>query len=115
MRPSEGLADIISQSDEVITDEAKTLFADLKLISPVGDTGDFKRSWAIRVQNRSPLSIRISNSVEYADVLARGRRKLPNFYGTIQWYGSHQWPNGLSPMLAKTNKNIEKAMEGIRA
>jgi len=114
MTPTEGLDKIMADSDKVIRNEALKLFADLKKTSPT-DTENFKRSWGIKTLKRSPLSIRISNSAEYADVLARGRRKLPNFNGVIQWYGSPKWRNGLSPMLKKTNRNIEKRLGGLFA
>ena len=112
---TEALHDIVTESNTIIKVEAKKLFSNLIATSPVGDTGDFKKAWVIDTIKVKPIYIRISNSMEYADVLARGRRKLPNFKGTIQWYGSHQWYNGLAPMLLKTNAELNKRLKGVKA
>ena len=102
MLPSEALAKIEKDSEKVVDNEALKLYADLKLISPI-DTGFFKGSW--KIDHKGTMKWTISNNAEYADVLARGRRGNR---------GSKQWEHGLSPMLQKTDKEIQRGLDAIR-
>jgi len=105
MTPTEALAQIEKDQYKIVTSEVSNLFTDLKFISPV-DSGNFRHSWSMF--KTSKLSWRISNTALYADVLARGRRFVNGRYE-----GSLQWANGLSPMLQKTSKNIERRNNAI--
>jgi len=51
----------------------------------------------------------IKNSADYATILARGRRFVSN-----KWQGSLDWSNGLSPMLAKSNKDMQRKLDAIK-
>ena len=106
MLPSEALAKIEKDAEKLIDKEATTLFTDLETLG-VRDTGFFEGSW--RLTHIGVMRWRISNNAEYAIILARGRRTING-----RAYGSKLWANGLSPMLAKTDKNIQRGLDAIR-
>ncbi len=110
MTPEEGLDAIMSDSALVIKRSALALHSDLIRVAPV-DTGYFKSAW--RIEQRGAYVWRIGNNADYATVLARGRRRFTNFSGNNQMFGSTQWAEGLSPMLQKTDKEIEEALDAI--
>ena len=104
--PTEALTKIEKESEKVIASETTKLYTSLLQVSPV-DSGYFRSSWFMRKINK--LNWRISNSTSYASILAQGRRNVDG-----QFYGSIQWAGGLSPMLEKTNNNLNRRLNGIR-
>ena len=104
--PTQALTKIQKELMAIVRSEALGLNTDLIATSPT-DTGHFKASWSM--QNVTKWHWRITNRASYADVLARGRRFVNGRYE-----GSLQWQQGLSPMLAKTSKNIERRGNAIR-
>jgi len=107
MTPSEALEQIVREQEQIVKSETEFLYLDLKIISPIGETGNFRRSWT--KYKKSRLSWKIHNSANYASILARGRRFVNGRYE-----GSIQWQHGLSPMLQKTSKNIERRNNAIQ-
>ncbi len=106
MLPSLALDQIELELTNIVKSEVSDLYADLKATSP-RDTGHFSRSWSMMPTGK--MSWRITNSADYADILARGRRFVNGRYE-----GSLQWQHGLNPMLQKTNNNIERRSNAVR-
>lgn len=111
---TEDLKKLVSNSNRIVIEEAGKLYADLLATSP-RETGNFIDSWSIELKSKMPASVRISNSAEYADVLARGRRKLPDENGNLKWYGSSQWRAGITPMIKKTSYAITSRTHILKA
>jgi len=107
--PTDALSDIMKQSGRVISEESMSLFANLKMASPV-KTGMFKKSWVLQKKSIDGMKWRISNPLEYASILYDGRRVVNG-----RAYGSEQWLFGGSPMLERTNIAINAKLKRIRA
>lgn len=106
MTPSEALDAIERDLTNIVKSETSDLYSDLKTTSP-RDTGFFVGAWSMYPTGK--MSWKISNSANYADVLARGRRFVNGRYE-----GSLQWQHGLEPMLQKTSNNIERRSNAVR-
>lgn len=74
----------------------------------VWDTGHFFRSFKDPVKTGT-YDWRITNTAEYAPILARGRRPLGD-----KMAGSEKWSGGLNPMLAKLEADIIKETDKIK-
>jgi len=109
MSLSKALDDILNESEKVIASEAIGLHTDLLVLSSgaMKKTGHFNRSFDIR--RKGKMKWTISNSADYASILANGRRLVGGRY-----YGSVSWQGGLSPMLEKTNNDITRRLDKIR-
>ena len=101
--PSKALNKIMSEAMGIVKNEAFILQGNLIETSPI-DTGHFKASWQ-PLQQIGRYTWRISNTAEYATILAVGRHAP---------YGSLQWSNGLAPMLQKTSINIESRVKKVK-
>ncbi len=106
MLPSEAMRRMNNDIEKVVREESLSLYASLIAVSPV-DTGYYRSSWSFHKITK--LSFKLSNSVNYASILARGRR-----YVDGQMRGSIQWPEGLAPMLLKTNVEMKRKFDAIR-
>jgi len=109
--PSQALDKIMAQSQEIFKITTLRLYNDLKSLKVI-DTGHFRNSWGLLQISKEHYQI--SNTADYASILARGRRRFRNSHGTVQWYGSLDWYNGLSPMLAKANHNMDIQFKQIK-
>ena len=97
---------LTSEFDRELKKEHKRLvsqvvgfYSDLVKASPV-DSGEFKGAW--KLKTNSKWSWTIKNPQKYADILARGRRKVNGV-----WYGSEQWQDGLTPMIMRFERGFE--------
>ena len=105
LQPSTALEMILKESYRVINDGVDELYLDLIKSSPK-DTGQFQKSWD---KDRGYWTWTITNSMEYGENLALGRRKVNGKY-----YGSLQWENGIAPYLQTAEENIEEKLDKIR-
>lgn len=107
MTPDEAVRQLKIDTYRIISNEAHTLYTKLVQASPV-DEGTFKLAWRAPMKN-GENSWRIHNSVDYATILAGGR-----YYSLGRWYGSEQWAGGLTPMLFKTNNEIQRRLDDLK-
>lgn len=116
MTPSAAIEEIIKQKTKILATETTNMFNELERKSPVGTPestgikgyvgGSFKDAWE---QKKTIDGWQISNSMEYADILADGRRFVVN-----KWVGSEQWREGLSPTLLKYDIIIRSKFNQIK-
>ena len=107
--PSEGLDLIMVDAERIVTQEALGLNADLISATPV-DTGHMKTSWhVVKKSGESGLAWTIYNPVEYASIIAAGRRVVNG-----KAYGSEQLVNGFDPLIKQTDISISRRMQGIK-
>ena len=100
---------LTEEMNDIIDDEIVALQNALYVVGEdVRDTGNFKRSFA-PLERVNKWHWRIVNDATYADILARGRRPVNG-----RMYGSDKWFHGISNMLKKTEKNIEKRVKNVR-
>ena len=94
---------------EIVDDEVVALQNALYVVGEdVRDSGNFKKSFA-PLDRVGKWHWRIVNDALYSDILARGRRVVNGrAYGSLKWY------HGISPMIKKTEKNIEKRVKNVR-
>jgi len=106
MLPSEALAkmdkDIIRIFDEV----SQGLLSELQTITPV-DTGQLRGAWLLT--EKTPYIRRISNNMEYADVILHERRIVAG-----RLYGSLQFPKGIDPTLEKWNGILQDKLDKLK-
>lgn len=93
---------------EIIEEEIVNLHNDLIDVGEkIHDTRNFKNSFS-PIQKVSKWHWRIENDAEYADILSRGRRVVNGkAYGSLGWY------HGISPMIQKTSKNIDRRVGNV--
>lgn len=100
MTPLEELRLLRKKQNNVLAENVTMFHAELQSVAPV-DTGAFREAWTAEKVKQGVFTI--SDNMDYADVLARGRRQVMG-----KWYGSEQWPDGLDPMLQFYKNKITK-------
>lgn len=106
MTPLEELRLLRKKQNDSLAGNVAMFHAELQSVAPV-DTGDFKKAWDTEKVKEGVFTI--SNNMDYADVLARGRRQVMG-----KWYGSEQWPDGLDPMLQFYRNKITKDLSKVK-
>ena len=105
MTPSEAVEEIRKQQTKILSREVTNLYSELQTKSPV-DTGTFKGAWQLE---KVVGGWKITNGVQYATILADGRRFVLG-----KWVGSEQFPEGIAPILAKYNIIIANEFKKIK-
>lgn len=107
MTPLEELRLLTKKQNSVLAENVTMFHAELQSVAPVGETGNFKQAWTAEKVKQGVFTI--SNNMDYADVLARGRRQVMG-----KWYGSEQWSDGLEPMLQFYKNKINKDLNEVK-
>ena len=106
MTPLEELRLLSKKQNNVLAENVALFHAELQSVAPV-DTGAFREAWTAEKVKQGVFTI--SNSMDYADELTRGRRQVMG-----KWYGSEQWSGGLSPMLQFYKNKINKDLNEVK-
>jgi hypothetical protein len=108
MTISQELNSIYDEQMRVVGIVANDMLSELIHVTPVAlvNGGSLKGAWDIQTITNG---YRLSNNLEYADVIFDGRRLVAG-----KWYGSEQLPAGLDPILAKYNLILERELDGVR-
>ena len=103
------------QVHDIIEEEVVGLHNELIDVGEdVKDTGNFKNSFT-PIMKKSKWTWVIENEAHskdgfhYAGILARGRINVGG-----KWMGSVAWKSGLTPMLRKTDRAIQKRTDRIK-
>lgn len=105
MDPSKELMLLYKRQIQTVAEEVANLFARFLKNSPV-DTGAFRTAWDF--EQIGPTSWKITNDMEYAEILWDGRRFVAG-----KWFGSEQWPEGGEAMLQRFNKIVERRLNKL--
>lgn len=97
---------LISDSEFIIAEVVADLYAELIKRTPV-DTGQLKASW--NLDKLSDGSWLLSSNLQYADIIFRGRRMIMG-----KQVGSLQLPDGVYPIIASFNSELENRLKGLK-
>jgi len=88
----------VTQYEKDVDLEVNKFYSTMIEVAPV-DTGDFRSAWEINQVGK--LKWRVTNNMDYASILWRGRRNVGG-----KWYGSEKWSQGGEPELQRLKKRL---------
>jgi len=104
---------VIDAVESTVREEVEKFYDDLVKTSPV-DTGAFKKAWSIHKPVKG-FNYVIQNSMDYADVLARGRVNINGrWYGSLGQHPSGSWSIPLALKIKNLERDIERRTDDIQ-
>jgi hypothetical protein len=104
---NEELSVILSATDEVVFKKATKLRVQLVKATPKL-TGQLVSSWT-PLKKKGEGHYVLTNTQDYAEIRLQKYRKVKGIT-----YGSLKFPNGINPIIAQMNNEIEKSLKGIK-
>ena len=106
MAISDDLNNLFDRQMEIVDRIATDMLSEIIKKTPKRE-GTLRKAWQME---KITGGWRLSNNMEYADVIFDGRRLVAG-----KWYGSEQMPEGIDPILNKYNIMLEVEINRLKA